>query len=173
MSFNSIYGIINKASNNNNILNFNKLSNKNLPEFFVKIMTKSKSQNDIKNNNIINNNKNNNNIFNKININTNNINKEVQNFNHINKKIIIKKDDIFQKQKKDLKDIINKRKFSESSKLNIRKNKIKKDENYHHNEKCNGKNDKVIKNNNTNINNIKNLSKKNINNNTNYNISVY
>ena len=156
MSFNSFYKTIFKASPNDTNFSLNQLSKKNLPDFFIKIISKSKSQKEINNNNKSNNTiKKNSNL--KKNITSfNNINKNNTNINKINKNIIIKKDDTFQQKK--LERLI-KRKFSESSILDIRKNKIKKDEEYHSENF-----EKIIKydkdkKDNTKLTNIKNLSK--------------
>ena len=55
MNFNSIYGSLFKASSKDNIFNLEHLTKKNFPDFFIKLISKSKNQkqglNDIKNKN--------------------------------------------------------------------------------------------------------------------------
>ena len=81
MAYNSIYGNLFKVSSYDNIFNLNYLTKKNLPDFFLRLISKTKSHkeslNPIKDNNNINL-KNNFNMKNK-----SNNNKNISNLNNI------------------------------------------------------------------------------------------
>ena len=160
MAFNSLYGNLFKYSSNDSIFNLHSINKKSLPDFFVKLFSKSKNQKDkekekekkinnniksytnnnnnyytntknntsLNNNNINNNNINSNNNYNS----TNNLSKIMNhfynsNYFNYNNNSNLKKDDIYQRKKIEIK---SKRKYSESSIINIRKNKIKKEDDY-------------------------------------------
>ena len=208
MTFNSFYGNLFKfSSNDNSIFYLQNFNHKNLPDFFIKIISKSKKQKEkekkkeINNNNrkltpsnkvnnyminyknIINtNNINNINIINNTNNNKNNYNTSNNchrinnNFNILNN---LKKEDYFKKKKNDAPI---KRKFSESSMINIRKNKFRDTDNYDNIDNLNNKekqkkekqlNDIIELDNNISSNNFNDIKKTqfNIHSNTNGNIS--
>ena len=132
MTYNSIYGNLFKMSKNDNMFNVNQLTKKNLPDFFLKLLVKSKSQKEkeLSYHNIFDNKINNKN--NNIKIKTTNLNKINNNdSNSINNNIFIKKGEFFSKKSINI-NTFTKRKFIESSSLNIRKKrKIKNEERQH------------------------------------------
>ena len=176
MTFNSIYGTLFRVPSNDNILNLNHLSKKNLPEFFLKLISKSKRQkenpNEIKNNNNNNSTKKYDNKKNlkksdKFNIN----NKSITNNNSINNNILTKKEDIFHRKKFNL---ITKRNLSESYLLNKRKDNVKDNDFFKQKEKewkKKKENDNADSNQNKNLVKLKpqinNTNKNNINDNIN------
>ena len=126
MTFNSKYGTLFKVPSNDSIFNLNHLSKKNLPEFFLKLISKTKRQkenkNEIKINNDNNTSKNNDNKKNKAKISNNN-KISLRNKNNI----FIKNEEIYQKKKNNLG---LKGKLSESYLLNERKEKVKKNNDF-------------------------------------------
>ena len=117
MNFNSIYGSLFKASPKDNIFNLEHLTKKNFPDFFIKLLSKSKNHkqglNDIKNNN-------NTHLI----IKEQNKNKSEANNFIINTKLIKSNSDFFQRKKINE---LSKRKLSESSLINKRENRSKND----------------------------------------------
>jgi hypothetical protein len=137
MIFNSVYGSLIKISpkNNNNYINHKNLEKNNLPDFFVKIINKSQNQKEKEQYY----NRNNNNINNKS-IKLKKINNTIDINNYINNGIydninnIIKNSDINAKIndyfKRNKMSQFQKRKNSESFILDIRRNRIIKNDDY-------------------------------------------
>ena len=136
MIINSVYGSLLKVSpqNNNNNINSKNLEKNNLPDFFVKLINKSKSQKEKEHYyNQINNYNNKNNKLKKIN-NTIKINNYINNGIYDNINNIIKNSDINAKKndyfKRNKIGQLQKRKNSESFILDIRRNRIIKNNDY-------------------------------------------
>ena len=138
MIFSSVYGSLLKASpqNNNNYINHKKLEKNHLPDFFIKLINKSKSQKEKENySNQINNSNNYNKsiklkkINNTLNINNYLNNGICDNINNIikNSDINAKKNDYFKRMRMNQ---FQKRKNSESLILDIRRNRIIKNDDY-------------------------------------------
>ena len=184
MIFNSVFGTLYKVSPQEFNLNSDNLNKKELSNFYINLISKSKSQ---KEKNKINFHKNNNENKNTLKSNKNNINKYnlnnsiiVNNINinniDINKNYInninnnIEKNDFYQKKQINK---IQKKKFSESYILDIRRNRLKKSEDYQNTYLIGKENQKTLRKKQKNVTEDKNVFDDTLSSNINKNDKIF